>query len=160
MELLLSGTQLAAPDWIPTRRVDSFDAYRSACLETAADLGIFSAAVADYQPEKTHDDKLPSGEAELTIGLVPTSKVVEAWRRRYTQAKLVSFKLEAGLDDNALLAIARERVGAHSDLVVANHARGGEVFLVGSEDPHQVVPRAALAKGLVDWALSALEHPL
>ena len=155
VELLLSGTHLQAPEWILTRRTDSFEAYRDACIETSADLGIFSAAVADYQPAEAATGKLASGESEINLCLRPTSKVVAAWRSAHPQAKLVSFKLEAGLSDSSLLAIAKGRVGDHSDLVVANHSEGGELFLVDAQGQTRV-SRQALPAGLIDWASSAL----
>jgi phosphopantothenoylcysteine decarboxylase/phosphopantothenate--cysteine ligase len=155
VQLLLSGTHLGAPDWIPTRRVSSFDAYRDACLESVADLAIFSAAVADYRLAEPHSGKRPSGSAELNLQLVPTTKVVAAWRSAHARSKLVSFKLEAGLDDTALLEIAGRRLGDHSDLVVANHVEGGDLFLVHPQG-HQAVARDQLPGALLDWAVSVL----
>jgi phosphopantothenoylcysteine decarboxylase/phosphopantothenate--cysteine ligase len=150
VKLLLSGTNLPSPSWIPTQRVDSFDAYRQACAESPADLGIFSAAVADYQLSQRHHGKLPSGQDELKLTLVPTQKVVSEWRKTHPDSKLISFKLEAGLSDQELIDVARARVGAHSDLVVANHASGGELLLVGESD-EQRVERQQLGRKLVAW---------
>jgi hypothetical protein len=49
-----------------------------------------------------------------------------------------------------LIDVARARVGAHSDLVVANHASGGELLLVGESD-EQRVERQQLGRKLVAW---------
>ena len=150
VELLLSGTQIERPSTLPTRRVADYDAYRTACLETSADLAIFSAAVADYRPLQQQPGKLGSGQPELTLTLKPTQKVVELWRQAHPEGELISFKLESGLSDEALVAVARDRVGDHSDLVVANHAQGGELFLVSAGGVARCA-RSDLGAALVRW---------
>jgi len=155
VQLVLSGTHLEAPEWIPTRRVSDYDEYRDVCLECSVDLGIFSAAVADYQPKQSLSGKFPSGHKNLSIDLVPTEKVVSLWRDQYPGARLISFKLEAGLSDEELLTVAKQRIGEHSDAVVANHASGGALHLV-DESQHIPVERAMLGEALVAWALRAL----
>jgi len=48
--------------------------------------GIFSAAVADYQPSKVVDGKIPSGSKRLSLELVPTAKVIDEVRARFPRS--------------------------------------------------------------------------
>jgi len=91
-------------------------------LSRASPFAIVHAmAVLDYEPADTEQRKVPSGREEWTVRLKPTPKVIRCLRRWAPEAKLVSFKLEKGLDGTALVARALESLRkSKSDLVVAN----------------------------------------
>ena len=150
VELLLSGTLIDSPSWIPTRRVSNYSEYKSTCLDCSADLAIFSAAVADYRPKAAVPGKVNSGLDELRIELEPTEKVLDLWKEKHSESQVVSFKLEADLTDQELLDVARRRLGEQSDAVVANHASGGSLYLVDANG-ETLLERDKLGGALVDW---------
>ena len=79
------------------------------------------AAIADYEASSVVRGKIASGRGSLTLSLRPAPKVLPVLRRSAPGATLVSFKLEAGLDDDALEQVARQRLEEGvEDLVVAN----------------------------------------
>jgi phosphopantothenoylcysteine decarboxylase/phosphopantothenate--cysteine ligase len=85
------------------------------------DVLVHAAAVSDYRVADSQAGKIPSGEAELLLRLVPTPKIVDEVRGLDPEITLVKFKLEVGRTESELLEIAR-RSGARSDadFVVAN----------------------------------------
>lgn len=126
---------LAAPAYIPQHRAATYEAYRTRVHAVLAQqplaYGVFSAAVADYQPAEVAPGKIPSGGALRQLDLVPTAKVIDEVRHRHPTLKMVTFKYEEGLPQEALMEIARRRVDAGHLAVVAN--RGEE-----SSAQHQV----------------------
>jgi phosphopantothenoylcysteine synthetase/decarboxylase len=85
------------------------------------DALVHAMAVLDYVPEAAREDKTPSGRESWEIRLVKTPKVIRMIRDWAPETCLVQFKLEVGLDDEALrdAATASMRVN-RADLVVAN----------------------------------------
>ena len=49
------------------------------------EAGVFSAGVADYRPAEAAPGKIPSGQEQLTLTLVPTVKVIEEARNSRTR---------------------------------------------------------------------------
>ena len=92
------------------------------------DVIVHSAAVADYKPVPA-TGKIRSGLNELTLTLRPTEKLVDILRERAPEAVLVKFKLETGLDEDKLLAVARNsRAQSKADLIVANRYEGMSAY--------------------------------
>jgi phosphopantothenate-cysteine ligase/phosphopantothenoylcysteine decarboxylase/phosphopantothenate--cysteine ligase len=101
------------------------------------DVVIHSAAVSDYKVEGVYTRELPphfpylervdstkkvsSDAPELFLRLIPTEKIIDHIRGWGFKGTLVKFKLQVGISDEELLAIARKSM-AHSDadLMVAN----------------------------------------
>ncbi len=82
---------------------------------------IHTAAVADYRPASVSSDKTPSGQAEWTLRLVPTPKIVDEVRSLDPEILLVKFKLEVGRTREELVRIGAEsRARSDADLLVAN----------------------------------------
>lgn len=85
------------------------------------DVIVHSAAVADYEPAETLEEKIPSGFDELQITLKPTRKLVRGIRESAPGALLVQFKLETGKSEEELIDAAwRSLMDAGGELVVAN----------------------------------------
>ncbi|MGB0653736.1 MAG: bifunctional phosphopantothenoylcysteine decarboxylase/phosphopantothenate--cysteine ligase CoaBC [Thermoplasmatota archaeon] len=112
-------------------------------LVAGADLAVFDqiwmpAALADYAPEPVAG-KIGSEQAELTLALKPTGKVIEAIRRAAPAPRttLVAFKAES--DADALLDRARSRLERYgAQFIVANTtaafaADATEVHLLGAD---------------------------
>jgi phosphopantothenoylcysteine decarboxylase/phosphopantothenate--cysteine ligase len=110
--------------WATVRQVESAAEMTDAAVEAAgdADALVSAAAISDYTVAAS-DEKIRSGQDDLTVDLEPTSKLLDSVRERYPDLPLVGFKAETGGDDDATVAAAREileRVGLR--FVVANDA--------------------------------------
>ena len=81
-------------------------------------LGVFSAAVADFRPAKMSSTKLKKGSAEEVIDLVQNPDVLKwASLHRDNKQKVVGFALETNNEqENALLKLERKNL----DLIVLN----------------------------------------
>jgi phosphopantothenoylcysteine synthetase/decarboxylase len=103
-------------------------------------------------------DKVKSDEPELWLRLVRAPKLIDCIRSEWKfRGVLVKFKLEVGVSEEQLLAVAeRSRTHSQADLMVANTLEGAsEWALLGpSEGQYQRVPRGELAERL----LMALEQ--
>ena len=105
----------------------------------AYDAVIHSAAVSDYRPDGVYTadtesrlvslelkgssaGKIPSTHEELFIRMVPTFKIVDRIRQPWGfGGKLVKFKLQVGMSDDELVAIAKRSLKqSHADVIVAN----------------------------------------
>ena len=110
--------------YIPTTIIQNYAEYQRAVSTRLADkaypFGVFCAAVADYQPKQAFDGKMPSGEAEKKIDLVPTKKIVDEVIHSFPTTKVISFKLEVGKGKNEFAQIAAERMKRGHFAVVAN----------------------------------------
>ena len=140
VSMLLGRHEVAPPPYVdvePFTTVESLDRVAAALPDDTAVI-LAAAAVSDYRMAKTIRGKYASGKPDMVLQLEPTQKVLPTLREAAPDALLVAFKLEVGMDDDRLEAIARERLGRGvEDLVVANDL--GRV----SADSHQavIVPR-------------------
>lgn len=83
---------------------------------------VHSAAVGDYEAAEATASKIPSGQAEILLRLVPAPKILDAVRGWAPDCLLVSFKAgRPGLAPEELEAIARAQLRrTGSDHVFAN----------------------------------------
>lgn len=98
--------------------------------------------------------KVKSDEPELWLRLVRAPKLVDMVRSAWGfSGVLVKFKLEVGIDDEQLLAIAeRSRKHSSANLMVANTLEGSAewAYLGPIAGAYQHVPRAELAQRLLE----------
>jgi phosphopantothenoylcysteine decarboxylase/phosphopantothenate--cysteine ligase len=117
-----------------------------------ADVVVMAAAVADYRPTETREDKRPKDADGWTVELVPTQDVLaELGRRRKNGQILVGFAADQG---ERGLERAREKLAAKAvDLFVFNDvartdigfdATDNEVVIVSAAGEH-AVPKASKA---------------
>jgi phosphopantothenate---cysteine ligase (CTP) len=104
--------------------------------------------------------KVKSDEPELWLRLIRAPKLIDCLRRDWGfRGVIVKFKLEVGVSDEQLLAVAeRSRQQSAADLMVANTLEGASewAFLGPVEGQYRRVVRSQLAEQL----LNALEqHP-
>jgi len=88
-----------------------------------ADALVSVAAISDYTIADASDEKIRSGQADLTLELEPTPKLVDAVRDAHPDLPIVGFKAETNGEDARLVEQARaiaERAGLA--FVVANDA--------------------------------------
>jgi phosphopantothenoylcysteine decarboxylase / phosphopantothenate---cysteine ligase len=165
--LVLGGGVTTPPAYLPWQPAATFDDYvnlvNRALAEKPVRAGIFSAAVADYQPESVLPGKTPSGGALETLRLVPTPKVIAGVRAAFPQLHMITFKYQEEVSHDELMAIARARLEQGYQAVVANRGeeRGpaGEqvAYLVpASGEPVRLSGKRGIARGIADYLEEAL----
>tara|TARA_B100000214_G_C23920856_1_gene605968 strand:+ start:129 stop:1316 length:1188 start_codon:yes stop_codon:yes gene_type:complete len=88
--------------------------------EEVPDVWIFSAAVLDYVPEVI-TGKIPSGDANISISLLPTKKQIPEILSNMEGCFSIGFKLESNTDYSELIEKAKLQMDRYSlDAVVAN----------------------------------------
>jgi phosphopantothenoylcysteine decarboxylase/phosphopantothenate--cysteine ligase len=93
-------------------------------------IGIFSAAVADYIPKEVFDGKIPSQGTLKSIHLKQTPKIINEVRQKFPKLYMVIFKYEEKVSRTKLVEIAQKRAKQGYQLVVAN--RGEDMSPDGS----------------------------
>jgi phosphopantothenoylcysteine synthetase/decarboxylase len=97
--------------------------------------------------------KVKSDEQELWLRLVRAPKLIDCIRSEWKfRGLLVKFKLEVGISDEQLLAVAeRSRRQSAADFMVANTLEGASewAFLGPIDGQYQRVPRRELAERLL-----------
>ena len=123
------------------------------------DWGVFSAAVADFQPESTFDGKFSSKIDKLTLNLLPTKKLIEEVKKSFPNLKMVTFKYEENVTHEELIAIAKERLSKKDgpQMIVANRAeelqsKGTQVawLLDNFDEPKKLIGKPLIASSLID----------
>jgi phosphopantothenoylcysteine decarboxylase/phosphopantothenate--cysteine ligase len=107
------------------------------------DIGVFSAAVADFRPAKTSSTKLKKGSTEEVIELVQNPDILKwASLHRKNNQKVIGFALETNNErENALLKLERKNL----DMIVLNSTQdegatfGGEMNKVTIFDKQGLV---------------------
>ncbi len=83
-----------------------------------ADIGIFSAAVADYKPVSVAAKKIKKSTDEITLDLVKNPDILQwAGETKKTGQLLVGFALES---ENAIENAGKKLVQKHLDMIVVN----------------------------------------
>lgn len=127
------------------------------CQRYRPDVVIHAAAVADFRCAEVLEGKLDSA-AELTLRLLPTEKLAPLLRGLLPDARIVVFKLGAGLGLEELFAKARDTLKAASaDLVVANFSeamgdhQAQRAWILDSRDVlSETKTKTELARALLD----------
>ena len=172
-ELYLRGAKIklihgqgsySPPSYLPHKIVTTYDKYLTEVMrELRHDYryGIFSAAVADYQPAQVFSDKIPSG-ALAKIDLVPTQKVIREVRDKFPNLNMITFKYQENISHEELIDIARARLQQGYQMVVANRgeehqATGAQVVYMVTEDrePQKAVGKPEIAKAITNYLEAA-----
>ena len=149
------------PGYLPHKVVSTYDEYLTEVMRELESsnysYGIFSAAVADYQPAQLFSGKIPSGELEK-IDLVPTQKVIAEVKAKFPDLGMITFKYQENITHDKLINIAKARLKQGYQMVVANRgeehqATGAQVaYLVTREtEPLKVVGKQAIATVIADY---------
>jgi phosphopantothenoylcysteine decarboxylase/phosphopantothenate--cysteine ligase len=166
VHLVLGPVALQPPSRANTTHVNTSEEMLEVVLKTISEKEITSfisvAAVLDFVPEKQEERKIESGDT-LTVTLKPSVKIINKAREQQKELFIVGFKVEAGVTDSEMEAIAREKIESGvCDLVVANDSeRKGvafgtdtnEVLLVGPKKFTRKIPLASkqeIARQIVD----------
>lgn len=148
------------PAHLPCKIARTYEDYREmVSRELSAgdyEIGIFSAAVADYRPAEVMEGKIPSGGALKELKLVPTVKVIDEVRSKFPGLKMLTFKYQENISHADLMSIAQKRLQDGDVAVIAN--RGDEVGSMGEQvawlvDPWSA-PRRMLGKQGISIAIA------
>ncbi|MDO8669491.1 MAG: phosphopantothenoylcysteine decarboxylase [Candidatus Buchananbacteria bacterium] len=129
------------------------------------DVIIHSAAVSDYYVSDVYvmgpdgslvlvdkSKKISSAHSSLFLEMKPTLKIIDLIRKIWGfSGRLVKFKLEVGISDEELIAIAQKsREASEADLIVANCLEWSDRYAyIISESGSIRVSRKGLAKKLM-----------
>ena len=157
---------------IPPEKITLFDTYddlrellQKQLALSKPDIVIMAAAISDYGNPSFHDafhstvtsanlrQKVPSEQNELWIRLTKLPKIIDMIRTSWAfQGILVKFKLEADLEKDALLEIAKKsRKQSDADLIVANRLEdyATKTWIIDRQENIIEVPRNLLPEQLV-----------
>lgn len=150
------------PDYLPQQIISTYAEYRTTVIteleQESYGAAIFSAAVADYQPDKIYPGKIPSGGELKTINLIPTAKVIAEVRAKFPDLTMVTFKYQENINHEQLMAITQARLNQGYQLVVAN--RGEETGSQGEQVAYLVTKKRKaqkamgkmqIANAIADW---------
>lgn len=128
--LLLGPTHLEPPPGVRVVRFTTAQQLHDAAMADAlgADLTIATAAVADYRPAQTSQQKLKKSEADLHLTMERTPDVLAALGERKGSTFLVGFAAETDdHEENAREKMARK----HLNAIAVNDVRGERGFGLG-----------------------------
>jgi phosphopantothenoylcysteine decarboxylase/phosphopantothenate--cysteine ligase len=161
VRLIHGKSSFLPPSFLPQQIISTYTQYREQVLAELEGepyrCGIFSAAVADYQPETVFPGKIPSGLLK-TINLIPTAKVIAEVRTKFPHLEMVTFKYQENISHEQLMEIARERLNQGYQVVVANRGEekgdNGEqiAYLVTNQGkPQKMISKPGIAKAIADY---------
>ncbi len=158
VKLLMGDTGLTLPSYLDVLYHEDYFAYLHNVLnelvENKYDAGVFSAAVADYQPQEVHEGKVPSGGALKEIKLIDTRKIVADVRKNFPELFMVTFKYEEQKTVDELINIAKKQLESGYQLVVANRgedmATTHQAYFVSKDGVHRVNSSQEIAATLID----------
>lgn len=97
------------------------DAVRDVMSKSVPDVWIVAAAVLDFQPVNPSMEKMSSSDRPTPIDLEPSPRLIDYIRSSDSDARIISFKLESGIEIGELISRARSHMKrCESDAVVAN----------------------------------------
>ena len=153
------------PSYLPHQIITTYDEYFAAVmseLQQGYRFGIFSAAVADYQPVEVFSGKIPSGKLSA-IKLTTTQKVIAEVKAKFPSLGTVAFKYQENIDHAELIAIAQSRLQQGYQMVVANRgeehqATGAQVaYLVTKENkPQKAIGKQEIARAIANYLESVI----
>lgn len=122
--VLVSGpSALSTPEYVQRIQVESAEEMYQASMQhwPSAQIGIFSAAVADYKPNEMADQKIKKANSPLQINLTPTVDILAAAGQSKKSGQfLVGFALET---ENEIEHARGKLQRKNADLVVLNSLR-------------------------------------
>nr|MDO8116334.1 bifunctional phosphopantothenoylcysteine decarboxylase/phosphopantothenate--cysteine ligase CoaBC [Candidatus Sigynarchaeota archaeon] len=133
------------------------------------DFFISAAAVSDFKPAETWDEKVSSKKDELVIKLVPNPKIIKEVRKDFPELFIVAFKAEVQKKDEDMVENAyKTLVSSDADLIVANDVGGrkdtgfdsstNEVYIIDKQKNIAHTPlqsKRSIAVTIVDKTLEA-----
>ena len=118
--ILVSGpTSLDVPAGVERADVQSAEEMYRAVMEKLVDcsIAIFAAAVADYRPVESSDQKIKRTKDSMTISLEPTPDILASVAKNKGERVIVGFAAET---ENVAENARKKLAAKNADLIVAN----------------------------------------
>jgi len=170
--ILVSGPTAIQTETSGVQRIDvtSAEEMYQACVEVIEDVSIavFSAAVADFTPERKQSSKMKSSKAYLSLQLIPTKDIAaEMGKLKRADQVFVGFALET---ENGIKHAEGKLKKKNFDLIVLNSLEdegagfGTETNKVtmidksGNIDKFELKLKSEVASDVVDKTLKLLKN--
>lgn len=123
------------------------------------DLIIHSAAVSDFRPKLQTKGKINSART-YSLKLTPLPKIIQDIKQLCRKAKIVMFKLEVQVSDEALIHKARiAQIEAKANFIVANRIDPYGAFIIDRKgNKFFVHSKKELAKRLLEIVIPTLQR--
>lgn len=121
--LVTGPVELAPPPFVKVVAVESAGGMYEAVTDASeeADIIIKSAAVADYRPAQTADNKIKKKEGDMSVSLARTEDIL-AWLGEHRKEK--QFICGFSMETEHMLENSREKLNKkHIDMIVANNVK-------------------------------------
>jgi phosphopantothenoylcysteine decarboxylase/phosphopantothenate--cysteine ligase len=167
--VLVSGpTALSHPLGVKVVKVESAAEMKAACMDNYAkmDVVVMAAAVADFKPAQSAEQKIKKKNSELDLSLVPTEDILKAMGEKKTTQFLVGFALESENElSNAKDKLSRKNL----DMIVMNSIRDNgagfnhdtnQITVINSKGQEKTFPlksKKDVAKDLIEIIVSSLK---
>jgi phosphopantothenoylcysteine decarboxylase/phosphopantothenate--cysteine ligase len=166
VQLIHGRSSYTPANYLPYTVAETYADYLSLVRENLAEkvykFAIFSAAVADYQPEKILPGKTPSG-TRLNLKLVPTLKVIDEVKNNFPDLSMIIFKYQEQVSHEELMNIAYQRIKHGYLAVVANRGEESEIqgeqvayLVTDNQPPQKMIGKKNIAIALADYLESLL----
>lgn len=113
---LVTTSSLPTPSAVSVHRVESAQEMADTVAKFTPDIAVFAAAVADFRPAASSDDKLARADGPPTLHLEPTPDILASVVERQDGTFTVGFAAETGGVERAIEKARRKGV----DLLVYN----------------------------------------
>ena len=160
VELWMGGCSVQIPGYIKTRRFSSVSDLEAMIPEIDHDAVIVPAALADFTPAQAIEGKI-SSESSMDLRLEPVPKMLPLISKRCK--KVIGFKAESGLDRDALVAKASERLKEYglsavvaNDIGVAGSDSAAVIYIDGDGSEEIEGSKAEIAMGIIDLCARGL----
>lgn len=160
-------SQINHPRISRTDIVSANDMYREVMAEFPdSDIAVMAAAVADFTPENTKNQKIKKGKSDLSLPLKPTKDILKALGENKNNQFLIGFALETENHENNALSKLKNK---NADMLVLNSATnkgegfGGDTNRViifdkgGNKTPYPLKSKKEVAADIVDYISQKME---
>lgn len=144
VELWMGRAEVEPPPLVKVRDFSSVADLLKMAKNIRCDYCAVPAAISDFAPRKTRG-KISSETKDLTVGLKPTPKIINAIRKKSGRIRIIGFKLESGLSEAELKERAFDKLKSGKlHLVVANDIKNigkdeGKAILVDKSGKDKVI---------------------
>ncbi len=167
VKLVLGPTPVTVQPGVEVIKVRSAQEMYDACIKEfdSTDIAVMSAAVADYTPVNTANEKIKKSEEQFSIALTKTKDILKALGEQKKKQLLVGFALETNNEKAYALNKLRTK---NADMIVLNSLNdtgagfGHDTNKItifdkqGNEYPFDLKPKKEVAKDIVNTIIKAL----
>ncbi|HSO49123.1 MAG TPA: bifunctional phosphopantothenoylcysteine decarboxylase/phosphopantothenate--cysteine ligase CoaBC, partial [Acidimicrobiia bacterium] len=161
---LVTTADLPVHPAVKVVRVETADEMLAAVSGTQPEIAVMAAAVADFKPAVSADEKIPRADGLDSVPLVPTPDILASLVGREPRPFVVGFAAETGGVERAIEKAKRKEVDlmVYNDVTEPGSGFGTDtnrVVLIGSEGDTEelpLLPKQEVAEKLLDRIGSAM----